>query len=71
MINLVHHQYSLVFSSWTATLDLFGQQLSAKGIPYLRIDGNIPLTQRFQIVSDFKGDDARVLLMTVQSGAVG
>ncbi|KAK0744746.1 SNF2 family N-terminal domain-containing protein [Apiosordaria backusii] len=62
---------SLVFSYWTATLDLLERYMEAAGISYLRIDGRVDSTQRLRILEAFKTTQVPVLLMTIQTGAVG
>ncbi|KAH6848230.1 SNF2 family N-terminal domain-containing protein [Chaetomium sp. MPI-CAGE-AT-0009] len=69
-LNQVEHgSKSLVFSSWVTTLDLLEQNLK-KG-RYLRIDGNVDYAARLAILEEFQATDVPVLLMTVQTGAVG
>jgi SWI/SNF-related matrix-associated actin-dependent regulator of chromatin subfamily A3 len=64
--------YSLVFSSWVTTLDLLEQYLRVQGISYLRIDGSVSYAARLRILEEFRGvTNVPVLLMTVQTGAVG
>ncbi|KAI0376819.1 SNF2 family N-terminal domain-containing protein [Hypomontagnella monticulosa] len=63
---------SIVFTSWRLTLDLLEATLSRAGIYCLRIDGRTHATRRSAILSQFQTDPAvRVLLMTIDSGAVG
>ncbi|KAM7217733.1 P-loop containing nucleoside triphosphate hydrolase protein, partial [Rhypophila decipiens] len=62
---------SLVFSYWTATLDLLEHHLKAQGTSYSRIDGNVPYAARLRILEDFRHNEVPVLLMTVETGAVG
>jgi SWI/SNF-related matrix-associated actin-dependent regulator of chromatin subfamily A3 len=64
--------YSLVFSSWVTTLDLLEQYLRVQGISCLRIDGSVSYAARLRILEEFRGvTNVPVLLMTVQTGAVG
>ncbi|KAH6624507.1 SNF2 family N-terminal domain-containing protein [Chaetomium sp. MPI-SDFR-AT-0129] len=62
---------SLVFSYWTATLNVLEQHLRARGVRYLRIDGNSTHSARLRVLEEFRNQDASVLLMTVGTGAVG
>jgi SWI/SNF-related matrix-associated actin-dependent regulator of chromatin subfamily A3 len=63
---------SLVFSYWTSTLNLLGQMLKNKGVRFERIDGQVSYTQRLSILDRFAEDTSiKVLLMTIESGAVG
>jgi SNF2 family DNA or RNA helicase len=41
------------------------------GIKYLRIDGSIDYAARLRVLEDFQSSGVAVLLMTVQTGAVG
>ena len=47
------------------------RHLKMKGISYLRIDGNVNYAARLNILESFKVSDMPVLLMMVQTGAVG
>ncbi|KAK3995722.1 SNF2 family N-terminal domain-containing protein [Cladorrhinum sp. PSN332] len=63
---------SIVFTSWRTTLDLLGILLTQQKIPFLRIDGSIPSTDRSTILAEFNTSPAiPVLLLTIDSGAVG
>ncbi|KAK4214474.1 SNF2 family N-terminal domain-containing protein [Rhypophila decipiens] len=62
---------SLVFSYWTATLDLLEHHLKAQGTSYSMIDGNVPYAARLRILEDFRHNEVPVLLMTVETGAFG
>ncbi|KAK4174664.1 SNF2 family N-terminal domain-containing protein [Triangularia setosa] len=62
---------SLVFSYWTATLDLLERYMEAAGISYMRVDGCVDSSQRLRILEGFKTTQVSVLLMTIQTGAVG
>ncbi|RYP68937.1 hypothetical protein DL769_005391 [Monosporascus sp. CRB-8-3] len=65
-------QKSITFSSWTKTLELTGQLLHSKGIPFHCIHGALPLYKRHQILNNFQSPDGvNVLLMTLGTGAVG
>ncbi|KAK3300617.1 SNF2 family N-terminal domain-containing protein [Chaetomium fimeti] len=59
---------SLVFSSWVTTLDLLEQNLKGR---CLRIDGSVNYATRLRILEEFQATDVPILLMTVQTGAVG
>ena len=61
-----------MFTSWRTTLDILGQTLSDRDIPYLRIDGRVKLSDRMNILSKFREDPSiGVLLMSIETGAVG
>ncbi|RYP90716.1 hypothetical protein DL770_003181 [Monosporascus sp. CRB-9-2] len=65
-------QKSITFSSWTKTLELAGQLLHSKGIPFHCIHGALPLNKRHQILNNFQSPaGVNVLLMTLGTGAVG
>jgi len=56
-------------------LDSMEEQLFMKVLPsvsYLRLDGNVPVNQRFGVVSQFNGDSSiDVLLLTTSIGGLG
>ncbi|KAI1120104.1 SNF2 family N-terminal domain-containing protein [Nemania abortiva] len=63
---------SIVFSSWTSTLDPLSQLLRQENVPHCQIDGRVGLAQRSERLRAFKEDpDVGVLLMTIDTGAVG
>ncbi|KAJ3675073.1 hypothetical protein LUZ60_004115 [Juncus effusus] len=63
---------SIVFSQWTAFLDLLEIPLSKHNIAYLRLDGTMTLQQREKVIKDFGEDNSiLVLLMSLKAGGVG
>lgn len=63
---------SLVFSQFTACLDIVEQELKKLGISYARIDGSVPTTKRKDIIESFQnGTTVDVLLMSLKTGGVG
>ncbi|OAQ70971.2 helicase [Pochonia chlamydosporia 170] len=63
---------SIIFSCWTRTLYLLSSHLERAKIPYLRIDGDCPLSQRQTRLSQFASDsELPVLIMTTGTGAYG
>jgi len=71
-IRIILSSCSLVFTSWRTTLDILANVLTDKGIPWLRIDGRVSFSGRLEILSKFREDpDIPVLLMSIESGAVG
>ncbi|KAF1954514.1 hypothetical protein CC80DRAFT_448709 [Byssothecium circinans] len=63
---------SIVFSTWRLTLDLVETGLNQAGIQCVRFDGKVPQTQRQPVLNRFKNDpNVRVMLLTLQCGAVG
>lgn len=63
---------SVIFSSWTSTLDLADVALAQEGIRCLRFDGKTPNKQRKSTLQEFSDPNGpAVLLMSLQCGAVG
>jgi len=63
---------SIIFSSWTRSLDIVQLHLKRLGIAYMRVDGNTELSKRQPTFDAFKDDvRTRVLLMTTGTGAFG
>ncbi|KAF8247265.1 hypothetical protein K440DRAFT_308066 [Wilcoxina mikolae CBS 423.85] len=63
---------SIVFSYWTRTLNLLGNELSSLGMAYVRLDGSLNAASRKGVIDKFRGDPGvRILLMTTGAGAVG
>ncbi|KAI1376892.1 SNF2 family N-terminal domain-containing protein [Hypoxylon crocopeplum] len=63
---------SIVFSSWKKTLDLIGELLKSKGLPYYCIHGSLPLEGRRRVLHEYEAEGgANILLMTLGTGAVG
>ncbi|KAI8402110.1 hypothetical protein FOFC_17415 [Fusarium oxysporum] len=66
------HPAYIVFSYWTRMLDLIGQALSDKGIPYQRLDGSKDLHQRRDAIAAFcDGASYPVMLASLGSAALG
>jgi SWI/SNF-related matrix-associated actin-dependent regulator of chromatin subfamily A3 len=64
--------HSIIFSSWTRSLDLVELHLDRLGIAYMRVDGNTEASKRQPTFDAFKDDEnTRVLLMTTGTGAYG
>lgn len=65
----------LMFTRYRDVLDIVANLLIKKHFPklqYLRIDGNVPPSKRFELVKKFNRDDnVKMLLMTTQVGGVG
>lgn len=69
---LTSFDFSIVFSFWRQSLDVLGQLLLERGVPYSRIDGQIKPERRKEILTAFGSKvSERVLLMTLGTGAVG
>ncbi|KAK0701293.1 SNF2 family N-terminal domain-containing protein [Lasiosphaeris hirsuta] len=71
-ISAQQSQKSIVFSSWKKTLDLISELLESRGIQFSCIHGSLPINKRLSTLKDFREQsDAKVLLMTLGTGAVG
>ncbi|KAJ1279353.1 hypothetical protein BS78_04G149100 [Paspalum vaginatum] len=63
---------SIVFSQWTAFLDLLQIPLSRNNFPFVRLDGTLNLQQREKVIKEFSEDKGiLVLLMSLKAGGVG
>ncbi|KAL6721440.1 hypothetical protein ACLMJK_000543 [Lecanora helva] len=63
---------SLVFSTWTTTLNTLERCLSRKKMKSVRIDGSVSLDQRRTAIECFQSDDSvKIMLLTFGSGSVG
>ncbi|KAJ8640061.1 hypothetical protein MRB53_016755 [Persea americana] len=63
---------SIVFSQWTAFLDLLQIPLSRNNISFLRLDGTLNLQQREKVIKEFTEEsEIVVLLMSLKAGGVG
>ncbi|KAK4225968.1 P-loop containing nucleoside triphosphate hydrolase protein [Podospora fimiseda] len=69
--SLASNTINLVFSYWTTTLDLLQRHMQQAGISCLRIDGRVSHQERLRILEAFTTTEVPVLLMTIQTGAVG
>ncbi|PUZ75895.1 hypothetical protein GQ55_1G246400 [Panicum hallii var. hallii] len=63
---------SIVFSQWTAFLDLLQIPLSRNNFSFARLDGTLNLQQREKVIKEFSEDRGiLVLLMSLKAGGVG
>ncbi|XP_072986407.1 DNA repair protein RAD5B-like [Typha latifolia] len=63
---------SIVFSQWTAFLDLLEIPLKRKNIGFLRFDGKLSQKRRECVLKEFsQSDDNLVMLMSLKAGGVG
>ncbi|GAU35011.1 hypothetical protein TSUD_103340 [Trifolium subterraneum] len=63
---------SIVFSQWTAFLDLLQIPFTRNKISFVRLDGTLSLQQREKVIKQFSEDsDIQVLLMSLKAGGVG
>ncbi|XVF19793.1 hypothetical protein REPUB_Repub11eG0141500 [Reevesia pubescens] len=63
---------SILFSQWTAFLDLLQIPLSRSNITFVRLDGTLNQQQREKVIKQFSEDsNIMVLLMSLKAGGVG
>ncbi|KAI4322362.1 hypothetical protein L6164_022065 [Bauhinia variegata] len=63
---------SIVFSQWTAFLDLLQIPFSRNNISFVRLDGTLNQQQREKVIKQFSEDsNIMVLLMSLKAGGVG
>ncbi|XP_040377120.1 DNA repair protein RAD5A isoform X1 [Oryza brachyantha] len=63
---------TIVFSQWTAFLDLLQIPLSRHNFSFARLDGTLNLQQREKVIKEFSEDKTiLVLLMSLKAGGVG
>ena len=63
---------SVVFSSWTKTLDIIQPQLWDKSIRCVRLDGSLSASSRTNVLRAFRlNSGIKVLLATISCGGVG
>lgn len=62
---------ALVFSQFTALLDLFEAALKRAEISFVRLDGQTPSAQRGAIVSEFQTGRATAFLLSLKAGGTG
>ncbi|CAN1193201.1 DNA repair protein RAD5A [Linum perenne] len=63
---------SILFSQWTAFLDLLQITLTRSNISFLRLDGTLNQQQREKVIKEFsENDNIMVLLMSLKAGGVG
>ncbi|GLT82070.1 hypothetical protein SLE2022_004830 [Rubroshorea leprosula] len=63
---------SILYSQWTAFLDLLQIPLCRNNIPFLRLDGTLSQKQRERVIKQFSEDsNILVLLMSLKAGGVG
>lgn len=66
------YRLSIVFSYWKTTLHLLARLLRAPGVTNLQVDGDTSFVDRSSRLRAFKEEpNAYVLLMTIETGAVG
>ncbi|GAB2274661.1 DNA repair protein rad5a [Dionaea muscipula] len=63
---------SIIFSQWTAFLDILQIPLTRSNIPFARLDGTLNQQQREKVIKQFSEEsDVLVLLMSLKAGGVG
>ncbi|MED6132923.1 DNA repair protein rad5a [Stylosanthes scabra] len=63
---------SIVFSQWTAFLDILQIPFARNNISFVRLDGTLNQQQREKVIKQFSEDDEiLVLLMSLKAGGVG
>ncbi|XP_024376643.1 DNA repair protein RAD5A isoform X1 [Physcomitrium patens] len=63
---------SVVFSQWTAFLDLLEIPFKRKKIKFVRLDGSLSQQQREKVLNDFRSQsDIMVMLISLKAGGVG
>ncbi|KAJ4801227.1 hypothetical protein LUZ62_052473 [Rhynchospora pubera] len=61
----------IVFSQFTAFIDLIGYSLQTYGVKYARLDGRMNIAERDNAIATFTADDnCIILLMSLKSGGV-
>lgn len=58
---------SIVFSQWTAFLDLLEIPLKRRGIGFLRFDGKLVQKQRERVLKEFNETKQKMVLTTLSS----
>ncbi|KAL8327367.1 hypothetical protein RB597_003610 [Gaeumannomyces tritici] len=72
LLSLPAESKSVVFSSWTMTLDLIQAGLERAGMRYERFDGKVAQRHRDGVIKRFRKDPGvKVLLLTLSCGAAG
>src|SRR5690606_1101802 len=61
----------LVFSQFTAMLELIAQALKKRKIAFLQLTGDTPATQRADRVREFQNGSVPVFLISLKAGGVG
>jgi hypothetical protein len=62
----------VIFSQFLGTRDVASQEMSARGISFVRVDGHMKQHQRADALHDFSSDaNVRVFLLSMRAGAAG
>ena len=68
---LESHAAALVFSQFTSYLSLIRRALDKADIPYLYIDGSVPIKEREKMVERFQSGECPVFLISLKAGGLG
>ena len=66
-----NNQKVLLFSSFTAVLDLIIQELEKENISYYKLTGDTKKEERHRLVKQFQNDDTTVFLISLKAGGTG
>lgn len=68
-----HHEQAVVFSQWTAMLDLIEPHLVSKGFSFRRVDGRMTVPRREAALAEFRDPSNRVdvMLMSLKAASLG
>ncbi|KAH7374258.1 P-loop containing nucleoside triphosphate hydrolase protein [Pyrenochaeta sp. MPI-SDFR-AT-0127] len=63
----------LIFDEFLQTLDVISNALRASKIPFLQLNGHLPMKKRDGVIEQFmdKKDKIRILVLTIQCGGLG
>jgi SNF2 family DNA or RNA helicase len=71
-VAVVDYSQSVIFSSWTTTLDLVQSALENASMSFVRVDGRVSIKNRAINFDTFcNNPDVRVILLTISCGAEG
>ncbi|MCE4557645.1 DEAD/DEAH box helicase [Roseateles cellulosilyticus] len=62
---------ALVFSQFTDYLDLLAERVTQMGLPFQRLDGSTPQTERTKRVAAFQRGEGEVFLISLKAGGFG
>lgn len=66
-----NNQKVLLFSSFTAVLDLIIQELKKENISYYKLTGDTKKEERHRLVKQFQNDETTVFLISLKAGGTG
>ncbi|XP_054709852.1 SWI/SNF-related matrix-associated actin-dependent regulator of chromatin subfamily A containing DEAD/H box 1 homolog [Uloborus diversus] len=71
--NLIEQDHRiLLFSQFTMVLDIVEGYMNIKGYKFLRLDGQVPVPERQQLIDDFNSDpEISVFLLSTRAGGLG